>query len=85
VIEHNREQMMNIFLFAIGMLTTAIIATGATLLLGGSVLLALAMGGATLMIAQLLYVVLLLSTAWLSGSKKEADWAKRREQSRTKA
>jgi len=76
--------MMNIFFFVIGMLATAIIATGATLLLGGSVLLALAMGGATLVIAQLLYVVLLLSTAWLSGSKKEADWAERRDESRTK-
>ena len=76
---------MNFFLFVIGMLTAAILATGATLLLGGSVILALAMGGATLVIAQLLYVVLLLSMAWLSGSKKQADWAKRRKQSRTKA
>ncbi|SFH11009.1 hypothetical protein [Sulfitobacter dubius] len=77
--------MMNIFLFVIGMLTTAIISMGATLLLGGSVLLALAMGGVTLVTAQLLYLVLLLSTAWLSRSKKEKDWAKHREQSRTKA
>lgn len=76
---------MNFFLFVIGMLTAAILATGATLLLGGSVILALAMGGATLVIAQLLYVVLLLSMAWLSGSKKQADWGKRRKQSRTKA
>lgn len=76
---------MNFFLFVIGMLTAAILAMGATLLLGGSVILALAMGGATLVIAQLLYVVLLLSMAWLTGSKKQADWAKRRKQSRTKA
>lgn len=76
---------MNFFLFVIGMLTTAIIATGATLWFGGSVFLALIMGVATLLIAQSLYVILLLAMAWFSGSKKRAEWAKRRKQSRTKA
>ena len=76
---------MNLFLFVIGMLAAAIATIVATLVLGGSVMLALTMGFVTLVVAQLLYVLLLLITARMSGTKKQADWAETHKQSRTKA
>lgn len=65
---------MKLTSFLIGMLAAATAAAIATLSFGGSLLAALGMWFLTLLVAQILYVALLVGMARFSGAPKHAGW-----------
>jgi hypothetical protein len=67
---------MKLYPFVIGMLVAAGLAVVATLYSGGSWWLALLMGIATLVLAQVLYVALLVAMARLSGATAKSALAR---------
>lgn len=65
---------MKLSSFLIGMLAAATAVAIATLSFGGSLAAAVAMWFATLLVAQILYIALLVGMARFSGEAKHAGW-----------